>query len=403
MRVGVNCLRLSPAYKGGVNSFTFGLLDGFTRVGDGHEFKIFATPWNKEMFEKYEPLSNFRVLEVDEPERGRLRAIHRRLPLRVKRRLPVGAPSRVLHSREAQLLAREADVLYVPYAPPPRLFPFPDAPTVYSIHDIQQVHFPEFFTAEELVEREATFARCVEHATVIQASSRYMLRDFCEHFPKLNESNVEVIPEGVDIELFGRPRADNDVRERYGLPESFLFMPAQLWPHKNHLTILRAVKRLKDRGLVVPLVLTGAEYSAAGQIFDFVRDNELEAQVSYLGVVPFEDVIALYQRARFLVTAALYESSSIPILEAAAAGTPIIAGRTPPNEELAEHLQMRLFAVTDDEELADVLDATWRDEKAAQAQVEANRVSIQRYSWDNAARMYLDLFERVGRESDAGR
>jgi glycosyltransferase involved in cell wall biosynthesis len=204
-----------------------------------------------------------------------------------------------------------------------------------------------------------------------------------------------VIPEGVDIDLFARSRADNDVVARYELPPSFLFTPAQLWHHKNHLTTLRALKRLKDRGLTMPLVLTGAEYTAAKGIFDFIRENGLEDQVFYLGVVPFDDIIALHQRARFLVTASLYESSSIPILEAAAAGTPIIAGRIPPHEEMAEHLEMRLFTPRDEEDLARVLEEAWPDEETSRAQVAANRVGVQHYSWDNAAQMYLRLFERL--------
>jgi glycosyltransferase involved in cell wall biosynthesis len=395
MRVGLNCLRIFPSYKGGTNSFTIGLLDAFVRVGAPHEFKVFVTPWNREMFEKYAAVPHFDVIEVDESEHSWLRAIHRRLPLQLKRHLPVDAPS-VLNSRPVDLLEREADVVYVPYVPPPRLFPFTGLPTVYSIHDIQQVHFPEFFTPQELVEREAAFEKCVEHAAVIQASSRYMAHDFCDHFPKLNESNVEVIPEGVDVDLFSRPLPGNDVVGRYELPASFLFTPAQLWPHKNHLTTLKALKLLRDRGHKFPWVLTGAKYGASDDIFEFIAENGLEDQVFYLGLVPLEDVIALHQRARFLVTASLYESSSIPILEAAAAGTPIIAGRIPPHEEMAEHLEMRLFAPTDEAELADVLSDAWADDVESDSQVAANRVGIRRYSWDNAALMYLRLFERVG-------
>ena len=395
MRVGVNCLRIYPAYKGGTNSFTLGLLDGFARVGGGHDFKIFVTPWNREMFERFESVPHFRLVEIDESERRFLRRLHRFLPLAVKNRLPVEAPNRVLNSRVADLLAQAVDVMYVPYVPPPRLFPFPDVPTVYSIHDIQQVHFPEFFTPEEHVEREASFAKCVDHATVIQASSRYMAQDFCDHFPKLDESNVEVIPEGVDIELFAREDQEGDVAERYGLPNSFLFTPAQLWHHKNHITTLNALKQLRDGGLSLPWVLTGAEYNAAEGIFEFVRENRLEDQVFYLGVVPFEDVIALHHRARFLVTASLYESSSLPVLEAAASGTPIVAGRIPPHEEMAEHIEMRLFAPNDPAELARVLAEAWADEETSEAQAAANRVGVQRYSWDNAAVMYLDLFERL--------
>jgi glycosyltransferase involved in cell wall biosynthesis len=393
VRVGINCLRIYPEYKGGVNSFTIGLLDGFKRVGSEHEFTIFVAPWNRQMFESYGDAPNFSVLEIDEPSYGWLRALHKRLPLRLKRRLPLEAPNRV-YNRHAEVLEREADVLYVPYVPPPRLFPFPDTPTVYSIHDIQQVHFPEFFTAEELVERDAAFAKCVEHAAAIQASSRAMRDEFCDHFAKLSEQNVEVIPEGVDVELFARPR-DADVVAKYGLPPAFVFTPAQLWPHKNHVTTLRALERLAEHGIHLPLVLTGAGYAAAQVVFDFIEDHGLAEQVFYLGLVPLEDVIALHQRARLLVTASLYESSSIPILEAAAAGTPIVASRIAAHEEMAEQLEMRLFEPTNDAELARVLEQAWRDEETNQAQVAANRIGIERYSWENAARMYLGLFERL--------
>jgi len=402
LRVGIHCLCTHPAYKGGVNSVTFGLLDAFARVGAPHEFKVFVTPWNRQLFERYESVPNFDLVEVSGLDHRWLRAIQRRLPAPLEARVPLDPPSVVLNARQAEAVQREADVLYVPYVPPPDILPLPDVPTVYSLHDIQHVHYPEFFTREELLEREVRFERTVEHAAAVQANCRYMARDFRAHFPKLNESNVEVIPTGVDLSLFSAPLPELDVIARHRLPGSFLFTPAQLWPHKNHLTVLKALKRLKERGLVLPWVLTGEKYRAADAIFDFVRDNELDEQVFYLGVVPLDDLIGLYQSARFLVTASLHESSSLPILEAAAAGTPVIAARIPPHEEMAEQLEMRLFAPTDDAELADVLAEAWTaDEETNAAQAAANRASVQHYSWDNAARLYIRLFERVHREAGA--
>lgn len=400
MRVGVNCLHIHPAYRGGVNSFTFGLLDGFARVGAAHQFKLFVLPWNKHAFDRYRRVPHFDVVAIGEPRHRWFHAIHRRLPGPLRSRISLDPASGLLNFGYADIPEREADILYVPYVPPSH-YPYPDLPTVYSIHDIQQVHYPEFFTDEELREREVAFGNCVEHAAVIQASSRYMREDFCEHFAKLDESNVEVIPEGVDLDLFARRQPENDVVAKYGLPASFLFTPAQLWPHKNHLTILRALKRLRDRGVVLPWVLTGAEYSAADRIFEFVAQNDLEEQVFHLGVVPMEDVIALHQSARFLVTASLYESSSIPILEAAAAGTPIVAGRIPPHEEFAEHLELRLFPPTDDVELARVLEEAWDDDETNEAQVAANGAGVRGYSWDNAALLYLRLFERIASREPA--
>ena len=392
MRIGFNALCISPHYKGGVNSFVFGLIDAFARVGGAHEFAIFVHSSIRDMFREYERCPHFRLVEINQVDRPLIRRYYHRLPWQVRYRLPTTALNRLLNAPHAEAIAAAADVHFVPFCPPD-LFPFPRTPTIYSIHDIQHVHYPEFFTPQQRLERRVNFGQCIAHATAIQASSRYMLRDFLEHFPTLEERRVFVVREGVDIDTFARPRSVDEVKARHRLPESFLFFPAQLWHHKNHITVLRALKRLRDRNLIIPLVLTGARYEASQGIFDFIEQNSLSSQVFYLGLVPFEDLVALYQACRFLITAVLYELSSIPVLEAAAAGAPIIASRTPPNEELAEYLKMDLFGPTDDAELADLLVRIWGDERRNRENAEANREAVQRFSWDNAARDYLKVFE----------
>jgi glycosyltransferase involved in cell wall biosynthesis len=394
VRIGFNALCISPDYKGGVNSFVFGLIDAFARVGGVHEFVIFVNPPSRLMFEKYKACSHFRIIETNEAGNWQLYRAYHRVPWQVRYRLPMPV-NKLLTGRCARMIEREADVHFVPFCPPP-LFPFPRVPTLYSIHDIQHMHYPEFFTPRQLLERKLGFGRCIAHATTVQASSRYMLRDFLEYFPTLKEEQVCVIREGVDIGTFAEPGAVSDVKAKYRLPAAFLFYPAQLWHHKNHLTVLRALRRLHDRNIEIPLVLTGARYEASQNIFDFIEQSALASQVFYLGLVPFDDLVALYQAARLLITAVLYESSSIPILEAAAAGTAIIASRTPPNQELAEHLEMQLFSPTDDADLADLLASAWNNEALIARQVKANKAGIRRFSWDNAARDYLKALESIG-------
>src|SRR5579862_5189684 len=90
MRIGVNCLHIHPAYTGGVNSFTFGLLDGFVRAGAPHEVKIFVRPWNEHAFESYRTVPHFEIVEVGESQHRWFHAVHRRLPWQLRRR--VGLP-----------------------------------------------------------------------------------------------------------------------------------------------------------------------------------------------------------------------------------------------------------------------------------------------------------------------
>src|SRR5207302_8425169 len=138
----------------------------------------------------------------------------------------------------------------------------------------------------------------------------------------------------------------------------------------------------------------GAKFSAAPEIFKFITDQSMD-YVRYLGKVSVGDMVALYQRAAFVITATLHESSSLPVLEAAAAGTPIICSRIPPIEELGRVLQLNFFDPHDVHALAQLMLTLWKDEKTAALQVAHNREHIHFYSWENSARKYLRLFERI--------
>lgn len=390
MKIGFNCLLTAPQYSGGVNSFTFGLLDGFANVAGDHQLVILANWQNRSLFKKYEHRANIRVAEFNEATLTRVQRVYESLPWQIRRRPTTAhALNRILEWAYIEVAPTMMDICLVPYCPPV-IFPFPTVPTVYALHDVQHLHFPDFFTREVIAERKANFAECLRHAAMVQASSRYMRDDFVRHLGGLTADKVVVIPEGVDIEFFQAPRSAPDIKARYKLPEAFLFLPAQLWPHKNHLTLLRALKRLREQNIEIPLVLTGQKYGAAESLFGFIEANGLGTQVFYLGVVPFEDVAALYQASRYLVMPSLYESSSMPVLEAAAAGTGIIASRIAPNEEMAETLEMDLFTPTDDGELAELLAAVWNS--PTRARIEANQKNVEKFSWDNAARRYIDEF-----------
>jgi glycosyltransferase involved in cell wall biosynthesis len=200
-----------------------------------------------------------------------------------------------------------------------------------------------------------------------------------------------VIPEGVDIERFRRVNSGDFICRRFSIPERFLFYPAQMWHHKNHITLLRALRSIeKHHGQRIPLVLTGAAFDAAAGIFQFLS-RESMGYVHCLGKVNFDDLVALYKKASLLVMPSLYESSSLPVLEAAAAGVPIIASDIPPCQEFAKILRLNLFPATDVSALGELITSLWNDDSAVSKQVSHNRQHIGSYSWENAAAKLLDV------------
>jgi len=70
-------------------------------------------------------------------------------------------------------------------------------------------------------------------------------RRLTEPFSWVSPEQIEVIPSGALIEKFAAPAPHSSLSGQYALPERFLLFPAQLWPHKNHLTVLKALKQIE--------------------------------------------------------------------------------------------------------------------------------------------------------------
>ena len=389
--VGINCLRMEAGYAGGVTTYALGLLRGFAAVGGPCRFIIYVTRRNQVLFEDFRDVSKFKIVVVDDRWLSLKRTVCRGVSLTHSEHLYKLSCDSAFRNIQRKMEA-ESDILYTPTV---ILECFDNRkPTVLSMHDIQHLHYPEFFGWARRTSRKIGYGLSARHATYLQASSEYIKSDLLQHFPWLSEKQIEVIPSGALVETFAAPAAAG-ILSQYGLPERFLFFPAQLWPHKNHATVLKALKVIEIQHQVkIPLILTGEKFSAAAEIFGFIADQSMD-YVRYLGKVPFADMVALYQRAAFVLTATLHESSSLPILEAAAAGTPVICSRIPPIEELGRVLRLNCFDPLDVNGLARLVWELWHDAKTACAQAAYNQEHIGVYSWANTAQKYIRLFERV--------
>jgi len=392
MRVAINCLRLESSFWGGLNTYARGLLEGFVNTANGHQFRLYVTSGNRELIEVFENRNNFEVIALDERTQFLRKSICRASLFTFSEKF-YESTSNLIFRGIRELMEQDADIVYTPYTV---LQSFNGRkPTVLSMHDIQHVHYPEFFIWPRRLSRRITYGLSARHADFFQASSEFSKRDFLQHFSCISPEQIVVIPEGVHIEKFAAPVDTASLSSKYAIPERFLLYPAQLWHHKNHMILLRALKQIESRhGLRIPLVLTGGKYSAASRVLGYISSQSMD-YVRYLGRVPLEDLVGLYQMAAFLAMPSLHESNSLPVLEAAAAGTPIIASRIPPNEELARVLHLNLFDPLNQEELEALLVRLWENESAACAQVLHNQKHVTLFSWDNAAKQYLELFERA--------
>ena len=138
-------------------------------------------------------------------------------------------------------------------------------------------------------------------------------RDQIVQYLGADPARVAIAPLGVD-DRFRDPAGADAVRARYGLERPYVLAVGTDLPRKNLALLDRLAPALGDAGLDVVLAGSTRPYMAAGSY-----------RVRSLGYVPDDELPGLYAGAAALAMPSLHEGLGLPVLEAMAAGTPVVS------------------------------------------------------------------------------
>jgi glycosyltransferase involved in cell wall biosynthesis len=244
--------------------------------------------------------------------------------------------------------------------------------SVVTLHDLQHLDLPAMFPRAE-----RAFRRVAWHPSIRAADRVIVISEFvrgrAEALLGLDASRLRVVPLGLDHAQL----APGDARE------PFLLYPARRWPHKNHARLFEAFALARRERPELRLVLTGA-----GDFRD--APDGVEAR----GHVPWPEVVALMRRASALVFPSLYEGFGLPLLEAMACGTPVVASRASCLPDVAEGAAL-LVDPNNVEALADALEQVLVDGALRTRLVADGRRRAAQYSWRRAAERLLGVYQKV--------
>ena len=124
------------------------------------------------------------------------------------------------------------------------------------------------------------------------------------------------------------------------LPPKFLFAPNQFWKHKDHLTLFKAIRIVRDRGCDAVLACTGRAVDArhpsyADELQQFVAAHDLTDRVRFLGVVGDDHLRELFRHAAAVIQPSLFEGWSTVVEDAKSTGRPTILTDLPVHREQA--------------------------------------------------------------------
>ncbi|MDT8304634.1 MAG: glycosyltransferase family 1 protein [Anaerolineae bacterium] len=197
------------------------------------------------------------------------------------------------------------------------------APTVVTVYDLSFVHYPrQFPTLQRLYLTTQTRRSCRQARRVVAISASG--REDIIRILGIAPDKVAVVPPGVDDHYRPLPGAAiARFRREQALPERFVLHVGTLQPRKNLLILLEALAQLERPDL--PLYLVGGRGWYYDEIFARVTALGLQQQVHFAGYVDDGVLPLWYNAASLLVFPSLYEGFGMPILEALACGTPVVA------------------------------------------------------------------------------
>jgi glycosyltransferase involved in cell wall biosynthesis len=272
-------------------------------------------------------------------------------------------------------------------------------PTIYNPHDLQHLHYPQFFSPGTIAWRETIYPAGCRLSNTVVVGSQWIKDDVVRNY-RVDPDKVQVIPEGAPTQFSTEPSPEflKDVRVKYSLDDSFALYPAVTWPHKNHIKLLEALAYLRDRHQqIVRLVCTGSHSDKFWPVLSKkVEELGLTRQVKFLGVVSESELRSIYRMAQFLVQPTLFEASSLPIFEAWLEGTPVACSDV---TALPEQV-MDAALLFDPNDVGSIAQAVSRMADDAGLREELSRRGTERlkdFDCDRTARAYRAVYRRAAR------
>lgn len=265
---------------------------------------------------------------------------------------------------------------------------------ILTFFDMQYVFLPQFFKADEAALIDRVYRNSVAQAEWVIAPTRFTMDSLRDKYGVPAEK-MSLIPAGIADEL--KPASAEEieqVREQYNIRGPYCVYPANPWPHKNHLNLLKAIRLLKDRKVDVPqLVLTGRLPGKEDVLGKLIEELGLRNQVLDLGFVPKKELDAIVSGAAMLVFPSLFEGFGYPVVEAMACGCPVASTNSACMPDVVGDAGL-LFDPQSVESIADAIESLAVRKEGVSQLIQRGLERSSRFKWSRIIPELEDFYSR---------
>lgn len=214
-----------------------------------------------------------------------------------------------------------------------------------------------------------------------------------------NKIHVCPFPIKSDIQILNSNDWKDEVKKRSNL----LIYPAQLWPHKNHLTLINSLPEiLRNQPDLKVLLVGGNRANVQKALKKKIHELNLSEVVKLTGFIPRKELQNLFTSARYLVFPSLLGPDNLPPLEAVAHGVPhILLADIQGSRELYGEAFI-YFDPWDSSSIANAMIKVVDKDSPSQLQLSARSKLIKRSSGDQYAKQLIETWKSLEKMAKVG-
>jgi len=375
MRIGIDARMYSTSFTG-IGRYVFELVKQLIKIDKKNEYVLFM---NKPHYDEFDP-PNKRVSKV----------------LVNAKHYSIAEQTRFLW----KIRRNKIDLMHFTHFNAPVLY---RGKSVVTIHDLTLSFFPgkKMNSWSHRKAYEFVLNRAVKNASRIICVSGHTKKDLL-NVTGVDSARAEIIYEGVDEQFKPRPdkAAIKDMIKKYGITRDYLLYTGVWRSHKNVVNLIRSFALLKEDGFEPQLVITGEEDPYYPEVKRTVKELGLEHDVIFPGMVPEDELVALYQAAHIYAFPSLYEGFGLPPLEAMRCGTPVAASSSSCIPEICGEGNAVYFDPLDPEDMSNQIRKLWNNEELRKEVRDRGLRHSKKFSWEKMAEETLEVYKEALSDSN---
>ncbi len=273
-------------------------------------------------------------------------------------------------------------------------------PTVVTVHDLTPLVFPDKFpkglrgSAKYQIQKHS-----LKGAKAIITDSQNSKEDIVRFigFPKKGIKVIHLAP-GEEFKPIKSGKLLLRLKKKYSLPEKFVLYVGDINYNKNVLGLVEASKQAKIKIVIVSKPAAQENFNSSHiedqPLVQLIKLYGKDPDVIRIGFVPIKDLVALYNLATVYCQPSFYEGFGLPVLEAMACGTPVVAAETSSLPEICGGAAVMVNPHRR-REIGRGIKKVFNDKILREKLVKKGLKQVEKFSWEKTARETVKVYQKV--------